>query len=126
MGGAEAAALSAFGRHWGSAEMIAQARLANENTPKLQTFDARGIRRDVVEFHPAYHALHGARASTPGCTPSTWSADGKPAGGAGRGRARGALLHGGAGRDRTSVPDHHDARVGRRRWRLEPDAARAG
>src|SRR4029078_11201194 len=28
---------------------------ANENRPKLNTFDDKGFRRDVVEFHPAYH-----------------------------------------------------------------------
>ncbi|HZC96787.1 MAG TPA: acyl-CoA dehydrogenase family protein, partial [Bradyrhizobium sp.] len=56
-------------------------RLANENPPKLRTFDARGVRRDVVEFHPAYHELmaHSAHA---GVHNSTWNAEGKPAGGA--------------------------------------------
>ena len=49
------AALSAFGKHWGSAQMADAARLANENRPKLNTFDDKGFRRDVVEFHPAYH-----------------------------------------------------------------------
>src|SRR4030081_1826029 len=49
--------LSEFGRHWGSAAMAARGRVANENTPKLRTFDARGNRRDEVEFHPAYHEL---------------------------------------------------------------------
>src|ERR1700761_8028531 len=70
-----------FGRHWGSAAMAERGRLANENTPKLRTFDARGRRRDEVEFHPAYHELmaHSARA---GIHNSTWNADGKPAGGA--------------------------------------------
>ncbi len=81
-GGAAAdAELSAFGRHWGSAAMAARGRLANENTPKLRTFDARGNRRDEVEFHPAYHELmaHSAHA---GVHNSTWTAEGKPAGGA--------------------------------------------
>ncbi len=54
---AEADALSAFGRHWGRAEMFEAARAANENTPKLRTFDTKGFRRDVIEFHPAYHAF---------------------------------------------------------------------
>src|SRR5215470_10872003 len=56
--------LAGFGRHWGSADMAARGRLANENTPKLRTFDARGFRRDEVEFHPAYHELmaHAAHA----------------------------------------------------------------
>jgi putative acyl-CoA dehydrogenase len=73
--------LSEFGRHWGSAAMAARGRLANENTPKLRIFDSRGNRRDEVEFHPAYHELmaHSAHA---GVHNSTWTAQGKPAGGA--------------------------------------------
>ena len=81
-GGASAAKeLSEFGGHWGSAAMAERGRLANENTPKLRTFDARGNRRDQIEFHPAYHELmaHSAHA---GIHNSTWSAVGKPAGGA--------------------------------------------
>jgi putative acyl-CoA dehydrogenase len=79
-GGTEAAKeLADFGRHWGSAVMAARGRLANENTPKLRTFDSRGNRRDEVEFHPAYHELmaHSAHA---GVHNSTWTADGRPAG----------------------------------------------
>ena len=81
-GGASAKAeLSEFGRHWGSTAMAERGRLANENTPKLRTFDSRGNRRDEVEFHPAYHELmaHSAHA---GVHNSTWTADGGPAGGA--------------------------------------------
>jgi len=81
-GGAGAHAdLSEFGKHWGSAAMAERGRIANENTPKLRTFDSRGNRRDEVEFHPAYHELmaHSAHA---GVHNSTWNADGKPAGGA--------------------------------------------
>src|SRR6201997_240746 len=73
--------LSEFGRHWGSAEMAARGRVANENTPKLRTFDARGVRRDEVEFHPAYHELM-ARSAHAGLHNSTWTAEGTPAGGA--------------------------------------------
>jgi putative acyl-CoA dehydrogenase len=71
--------LSEFGKHWGSAAMAARGRIANENTPKLKTFDARGNRRDEIEFHPAYHELmaHSAHA---GVHNSTWTAEGKPAG----------------------------------------------
>jgi putative acyl-CoA dehydrogenase len=79
-GGAAAAnELSEFGRHWGSAAMADRGRLANENPPKLRTFDARGNRRDQVEFHPAYHELmaHSAHA---GLHNSTWGSDGSPAG----------------------------------------------
>src|SRR6185503_11967693 len=73
--------LSEFGMHWGSAAMAERGRLANENTPKLRTFDSRGVRRDEVEFHPAYHELmaHSAHA---GVHNSTWTSDGRPAGGA--------------------------------------------
>ena len=80
-GGAAEPELSEFGKHWGSAAMAARGRIANENTPKLHTFDSRGNRRDEVEFHPAYHELmaHSARA---GVHNSTWTADGRPAGGA--------------------------------------------
>jgi putative acyl-CoA dehydrogenase len=80
-GGSAHAELSEFGRHWGSAAMAARGRVANENPPKLRTFDARGFRRDEVEFHPAYHELmaHSAHA---GIHNSTWRGDGKPAGGA--------------------------------------------
>ncbi len=81
-GGASAhAELSEFGQHWGSAAMAERGRLANENTPKLRTFDSRGNRRDEVEFHPAYHELM-ARSAHAGVHNSTWTADGRPAGGA--------------------------------------------
>ncbi|HEX7650418.1 MAG TPA: acyl-CoA dehydrogenase family protein, partial [Noviherbaspirillum sp.] len=78
-GAAAETELSDFGRHWGSAAMAERGRVANENTPKLRTFDARGNRRDVVEFHPAYHELmaHSAHA---GVHNSTWDAKGAPAG----------------------------------------------
>ena len=86
-------------------------RVANENTPKLRTFDSRGNRRDEVEFHPAYHELmaHSAHA---GVHNSTWSAR-RQAGGRRLGSgARGQILHRLAGRDRPSLPDHDDARIG--------------
>jgi putative acyl-CoA dehydrogenase len=72
--------LSEFGKRWGSAAMTARGRIANENTPKLRTFDSRGNRRDEIEFHPAYHELmaHSAHA---GLHNSTWDPNGKPAGG---------------------------------------------
>lgn len=71
--------LSQFGKHWGSAAMADRGRAANENTPKLRSFDAKGNRRDQVEFHPAYHELM-ARSAHAGVHNSTWTADGKPAG----------------------------------------------
>jgi putative acyl-CoA dehydrogenase len=71
--------LSDFGTHWGSAAMAARGRTANENSPKLRTFDSRGNRRDEIEFHPAYHELmaHSAHA---GVHNSTWDPNGRPAG----------------------------------------------
>jgi len=49
--------LSAYGASLGSAEMVENARLANQNPPKLISFDRYGHRLDEVEFHPSYHAL---------------------------------------------------------------------
>lgn len=68
-----------FGKHWGSAAMADRGRIANENTPKLRSFDAKGNRRDQVEFHPAYHELM-ARSAHAGVHNSTWTANGEPAG----------------------------------------------
>jgi putative acyl-CoA dehydrogenase len=56
-GGHAAERLAAFGARCGSAEAFERGRLANENTPRLRAFDAKGYRLDRVEFHPAYHAL---------------------------------------------------------------------
>jgi putative acyl-CoA dehydrogenase len=75
----EVAALTTFGRHWGTAEMADAARLANENRPKLKTFDAWGFRRDIVEFHPAYHQFM-AESIGAGMTAMTWASDGTRAG----------------------------------------------
>jgi putative acyl-CoA dehydrogenase len=78
-GGPDAVAgLGAVGARWGSAAMLDQARLANIYPPVLRTFDAKGFRRDVVEFHPAYHALM-TESIAEGLQASTWQADGKPA-----------------------------------------------
>jgi putative acyl-CoA dehydrogenase len=80
-GEAAQAELAEFGGHWGSAAMAQRGRLANEYTPKLKTYDARGYRRDEVEFHPAYHELmaHSAHA---GLHNETWNGKGEAAGGA--------------------------------------------
>src|SRR3954464_4995135 len=76
---AGAAALSEFGRRWGAASMFEAARLANENTPTLKTFDAHGFRRDLVEFHPAYHGFM-TESMRAGLHASTWTLEGKRAG----------------------------------------------
>jgi putative acyl-CoA dehydrogenase len=75
---ADEAELADFGRRWGQAEFAEWARLANENTPKLKAYDARGVRADVVEFHPAYHALMKECVAA-GVHASTWRADGRTA-----------------------------------------------
>jgi putative acyl-CoA dehydrogenase len=56
-GGGKAQRLTAFGAICGSAEAFALGRFANENPPRLRTFDSKGRRLDTVEFHPAYHQL---------------------------------------------------------------------
>ena len=76
--GGETAALSAFGQQWGTAEMFALGRRANENPPKLYTFDPKGFRRDIVEFHPAYHELMRASIAA-GLHASTFMPTGKRA-----------------------------------------------
>jgi putative acyl-CoA dehydrogenase len=73
----DAAALSAFGKHWGTAEMFDLARAANAHPPELKAFDARGNRRDVVEFHPAYHHFM-AESVAAGLAASTWREDATP------------------------------------------------
>ena len=70
-GDGEAEALVAFGRRWGTAEMFDLARAANENPPLLRTFDASGFRRDVIEFHPAYHRFMADSVAV-GLACSTW------------------------------------------------------
>jgi putative acyl-CoA dehydrogenase len=74
----ETPALSAFGKQWGSAAMFELARQANENPPKLKSFDAKGFRRDFIEFHPAYHQLM-AESVAAGLQASTWRDDATPA-----------------------------------------------
>jgi putative acyl-CoA dehydrogenase len=75
---ADMAALSAFGKAWGTAERFALARQANENTPKLKTFDAKGFRSDTVEFHPAYHGFMQDSVAA-GLHASTWTESGERA-----------------------------------------------
>jgi putative acyl-CoA dehydrogenase len=58
--------------------MLEEARLANSYTPVLRTHDAKGARRDIVEFHPAYHALM-RESVREGLHASTWQTDGAPA-----------------------------------------------
>jgi len=55
--GLDVESLSACGRDYGSAEVFELGRTANENLPRLRTMDAKGDRLELVEYHPAYHAL---------------------------------------------------------------------
>ena len=47
--------LAEFGQQVGSSEYYQYADLANKHTPILHAFDARGRRKDFIEFHPAWH-----------------------------------------------------------------------
>jgi putative acyl-CoA dehydrogenase len=77
-GGEAGSALAEFGRLWGTAEMFDLGRQANENPPRLRTFDSKGFRLDTVEFHPAYHRLM-AESTRAGLQASTWRSDLRPA-----------------------------------------------
>lgn len=63
--------LDALGRFVMSMEAQDLARLVNTETPKLRTHDRQGRRVDLVEFHPAYHALM-RRSVTGGLHSSIW------------------------------------------------------
>ncbi len=49
--------LDQLGRFVTNADAQDLARLANLEAPKLRTHDRQGRRIDIVEYHPAYHAL---------------------------------------------------------------------
>jgi putative acyl-CoA dehydrogenase len=63
--------LDMLGRFVMSPEAQDLARLANTETPKLRTHDRQGRRADLVEYHPAYHALM-RRAVAGGLHSSVW------------------------------------------------------
>src|SRR5262249_5680478 len=50
----------------------------NEHVPELKAFDAKGFRRDVIEFHPAYHQFM-TESIAAGLAASTWREDATPA-----------------------------------------------
>src|SRR5205809_1892795 len=77
-GAGDASALSDFGKHWGTAEVFHLARADDEHPPELKAFDAKGFRRDAIEFHPAYHQLM-AESLAAGLAASTWREDATPA-----------------------------------------------
>ena len=63
--------LDGLGRFVLTQEAQELARLANVETPKLRTHDRQGRRIDLVEFHPAYHALM-RRSVASGLHSSIW------------------------------------------------------
>ena len=63
--------LDTLGRFVMTPEAQELARLANTETPVLKTHDRQGRRIDVVEFHPAYHALM-RRSMANGLHSSVW------------------------------------------------------
>ncbi len=63
--------LDGLGRFVLTQEAQDLARLANTETPRLRTHDRQGRRVDLVEFHPAYHALM-RRSVTNGLHSSIW------------------------------------------------------
>jgi putative acyl-CoA dehydrogenase len=67
--------LAVYGALCGCAEAFERGRLANENPPRLLTHDAKGRRRDFVEFHPAYHECM-AQSMAAGLHCGSWAADG--------------------------------------------------
>ncbi|HEV7435331.1 MAG TPA: acyl-CoA dehydrogenase family protein [Pseudorhizobium sp.] len=60
-----------LGHYATSPEAQELARMANESPPKLRTHGPRGERLDVVEFHPAWHALM-RRSVSIGLHSSVW------------------------------------------------------
>ncbi|ATO18801.1 DNA alkylation response protein [Acinetobacter sp. LoGeW2-3] len=54
-GSQDQATLTEMGQVVGSSQYYEYADLANRHTPILHAFDARGRRRDYIEFHPAWH-----------------------------------------------------------------------
>ncbi len=95
-GGAAVRRLTAFGEVCGSAAALERGRLANENPPRLRTFDSKGHRLDVVEYHPAYHECMGVSIAE-GLHCSAWDhlaqAGGKaPAPGANVARSAGCYM----------------------------------
>lgn len=71
--------LDRHGRFCGSHEAHDLARLANLETPTLRRFDEKGHRLEMVEFHPAYHALM-RRSVAEGLSASIWSGPDSEAG----------------------------------------------
>ncbi|MEO8718522.1 MAG: acyl-CoA dehydrogenase family protein, partial [Burkholderiales bacterium] len=81
--------LLALGGELGTKRTLDLADAANRYPPELKTHDARGRRRDEVEFHPAWHELM-ALALRHGLHSAPWA---EPGAGAHVERAAGYLLY---------------------------------
>ncbi|NBC20336.1 MAG: DNA alkylation response protein [Alphaproteobacteria bacterium] len=64
--------LADFGARCGAGETAQWSRQANENPPRLKSFDRYGHRLDEVEFHPAYHSLMALGLDN-GASGAAWS-----------------------------------------------------
>ncbi|MDN3577865.1 isovaleryl-CoA dehydrogenase [Chitinimonas viridis] len=80
--------LNATGAELGCADSLELGRLANQHAPQLRAFDAKGHRRDQIEFHPAWHTLMQGIAAR-GFHSAPWA---QPREGAHVARAAGYLL----------------------------------
>ncbi|GLR11750.1 acyl-CoA dehydrogenase [Chitinimonas prasina] len=80
--------LNATGAELGRADSLELGRLANQHAPQLRAFDAKGHRRDQIEFHPAWHTLMQGIAAR-GFHSAPWA---QPRQGAHVARAAGYLL----------------------------------
>ena len=58
-GSHDQAPLCEMGKVAGSSEYYLHGALANQHTPILHAFDARGRRKDFIEFHPSWHKWMG-------------------------------------------------------------------
>ena len=65
--------LVAHGQMWGTPETFELGRIANAHPPVLKAYDPNGVRIDLVEVHPAYHALM-RRSVAAGLHASIWDA----------------------------------------------------
>jgi putative acyl-CoA dehydrogenase len=75
-----------IGRFVTSPEAQELARMANQGTPQLRTHGPRGERLDVVDFHPAWHALM-RRSVANGLNSSVWEGNRDEEGNAHKARA---------------------------------------
>ena len=105
--------LTAHGEAWRlAARSFELGRIANVSPPLLRTHDPTGVRIDVVEFHPAYHALM-RRSVAAGLHASIWDAV-EPEASVRTVTRAAAPLHDGRRPRRPRLPDDHDQRLGRR------------